>query len=298
MMRFAFFLLLIANLVFGAHLYLSATRPAGELPPEVNADAMKIASVTDAIKAQQDAETTRKLVSSLAGAACVDFSVKPADATRARALFDSMSLADRLGVRNVEEFTRFGVSLPAQKDKRSADQLVASLKKAGVKDVSTMGDNSVSLGIFSSEEAAKRYLTELESKASALVKGTVITPRNSQWKETIFTVRDPDRNLVARLGSLQRDFEGSALKPGTCPGSPATSGAAPATPNGATTPPTNAGSAPATAPAATNTTAAAAPASAPAATPAPAVVTAPAPSKAPPATVKAAPVAAPTAAKK
>ncbi len=235
MMRFIFFLLLIANLVFAAHLYLTATRPVAELPAEVNAEAMKIASVTDAVKAQQEAEAARKLVSSLAGTACVDFSVKPADAVRARALFDTLSLGDRLGVRNVEEFTRFGVSLPVQKDKRSADTLVANLKKAGVKDVSTMGDNSISLGVFSSEDAAKRYFAELEAKAASLVQGVTISPRNSQWKETVFTVREPDAALVSRLGLTMREFEGSALKPGTCAANAAAPGAV--APNAPTTTP-------------------------------------------------------------
>jgi len=217
MKRFVFFLLLIANLFFGAHLYLSATRPAGELPREVSPDSMKIASVTDPVKAAQDAELTRKLVANLSGSACVDFSIKPADAARAQPLFDAMALGDRLTTRTVEEFTRFAIALPAQKDKRSADQLIAGLRKAGVKDVSALGDNSISLGVFSSDEGARRYVAELEAKASALIKGLTVTPKNSQPREAIFTIREPDTNLVARLSLMQREFDGSNLKAVACP---------------------------------------------------------------------------------
>ncbi|MBI3716347.1 MAG: hypothetical protein HY255_10170 [Betaproteobacteria bacterium] len=239
MTRFVFFLLLIANLFFAAHLYLSATRPVGEMPREVNPDSMKIASVTDPAKAAQDAEITRKLVANLSGSACVDFSIKPADAARAQPLFDAMALADRLSTRSVEEFSRFAVALPAQKDKRSADQLLASLRKAGVKDVSALGDNSISLGVFSSDEGARRYVAELEAKASALIKGLTVTPRNSQPKEAIFTIREPDTNLVARLSLMQREFDGSNLKAVACPAvaaAPAATAAAPAAAAPAATP--------------------------------------------------------------
>ncbi len=280
MMRFAFFLLLIANLVFATHIYLSATRPAGELPHEINPDAMKIVSVTDAAKAQTDAESVKKLVTSLAGATCVDFSVKAADAARAQPLFDALALGDRLAVRTIEEFTRFGVVLSAQKDKRAADQLVASLKKAGVKDVSAMGDNSISLGVFSSDEAARRYLTELEGKAPALVKGAAINPRNSQPRDTIYNVRDADPNLITRLALMQRDFDGSSVKGVPCPGAP-----------GAPASPTPAAAAPGAAPASTPAPASTAPAAAVTASPPPAAVTAPAspPATAPNTTAKVSP---------
>jgi hypothetical protein len=218
MLRFAFFILLIANIAFGVHIYLTETRPANELPREVNREQIKIVGVMDAARAQKDAEANRKLIASLNGSACVDFSTKPADAARAQGLFAEMKLGDRLSTRNVEEFTRFGIAIGGLKDRRSADALLANLKKAGVKDVSILADNSISLGVFSSEEAAKRYQGELENKAATWVKGATITPRNSQIRETVFTVREPDTNTVARLTILQREFEGSNLKAVECPG--------------------------------------------------------------------------------
>lgn len=223
MARFAFFLLLIANVACGAWIYLHRESPKSAPPLEVNRDAFKIVSVTDPLKAQQDALAARKLAASLSGAACVDFGVKPVDASRAQVLFASMLLGDRISSRNVEEFSRYAVAIPAQKDRKSAETLMANLKKAGVKDVSILADNAVSLGLFSSEEAARKTVSDVQSRAAALTRDVAVTPRNPQARETVFTLREPDLNMVARLTLLQRDFEGSTLKAIACPAAPAPS---------------------------------------------------------------------------
>ncbi len=234
MARFIFFLLLIANVAFGAHLYLAATQAKPAMPPEINRDALKIISVTDPAKAQQEALAARKLAASLSGAACVDFGVRPADGPRAQQVFAAMNLGERLSTRNLEDYTRFAVALPAQKDKRAADTVVASLKKAGIKDVSVLGDASISLGLYSSDDAARKVLAEVQGKAGALAKDALVIPRNPQLKEILFTVKEPDVNLVARLTLLQREYEGGTLNAVPCTsGAAAVSGAAaqPAVPN-------------------------------------------------------------------
>jgi hypothetical protein len=217
MARFIFFLLLLANVAFGAYLYLSETRPGSALPPEINRDALKIISVTDPGKAQADALAARKLAESLKGSACVDFGVRPADGGRAGISFAAMNLGDRLSSRNIEDYTRFAVSLPSQKDKRAAETLVASLKKAGVKDVSVLSDHAISLGVFSSDDAARKAAAEIQGKAGSAVKDLQVTPRNLQVKETLFTVKEPDMNMIARLTIMQREFEGGSLKAVACP---------------------------------------------------------------------------------
>ena len=219
MARLFFFLLLIANVAFGAHIYFSETRPKPAAPREVNAGTLRIVAVTDAAKAQQDALAARKLAANLSGSACVDFGVKPVDGARAEASFAAMNLGSRVTSRSTEEFSRFAVTLPPQKDRRAAETLVASLKRASVKDVSVLTDNTVSLGLFSSEDAAQKVVADLKTKAQALVKDVLVTPRSPQIKETLFTVREPDTNLVARLTLMQREFEGSNLRAVACPAS-------------------------------------------------------------------------------
>ena len=217
MARLIFFLLLILNVALGAHVYLDETKPKVEAPREMNPGALKILSVTDPAKAQQDALAARKLVASLSGSACVDFAVKPADDARAQAVFAAMNMGNRVSSRNAEEFSRFAVSLPPQKDKRAAETLVASLKKAGVKDVSALADNAISLGVFSSDEAAQKVVAEVTTKAKSLVRDVQVTPRNPQATETLFTVKEPNTNMVARLTLMQREFDGSNLRAVACP---------------------------------------------------------------------------------
>ncbi len=265
MARFLFLLLLVANLALAGHVYLSSQQPGAALPKEINPEQLKVVSITDSARAQRDAAEAKKLIASLTDAACAQLSVRPADAPRAQTALATLALGERLTSRNVEEFTRFGVAMPVQRDRRAADALLASLKKANVKDVLVMADNSVSLGLFSSEEAAKRVVADLEAKTGSLVKGITITPKNPQVRETAFVVRELDNALITKLAVLQKDFEGSVLKGTECPGA-----AAVATVSGAP--------APTTAPT-TSATAAPSVAPTPPAAPAPASAAAPAAAK-------------------
>jgi hypothetical protein len=226
MARFIFLLLLVANLGFAGHIYLTSTHPREGLGVEVNRDAMKVLSITDSAKAQREALEAKRLVESMTTAPCLQLTVKPADAPRAQAVLGAMALVERLGLKNIEEFTRFAVALPVQRDRKTADTLVANLKKVNVKDVLIMADNSVSLGLFSTEDAAKRVVAEMETKAANLVKGITITPKNPQTKETVFTIRAPDATLIGKVALMQRDFEASVLKGADCPEPVGTNGVA------------------------------------------------------------------------
>jgi hypothetical protein len=215
MARFLFLILLVANLAFAGHIYLS--QPTPTFPTEINRDAMKVVSITDSAQAQKDVLEAKKLVQNLIGAQCLRFSVKPSEAQRAQGLFATFNLGDQITSDNIEEFTRFAIALPIQPNRKAADALVASLKKASVKDVLIMADNSISLGLFSTEEAAKRVVSDLSNKVSAQVKGISITAKNPVVKETQFTIQSPDAGLISRVAVMQRDFEASVLTGITCP---------------------------------------------------------------------------------
>jgi hypothetical protein len=229
MARFISLLLLLIAIAFGVHIYLSETRPAAESPREVNRDQLQIIPPVDSGKAtsgqtapsmadaKAEALAVRKMAEAFSGGACVDFSVKPGDAARAQSAFADMKAGDKVASRNVEEFTRYGVSMPASKDRKTAEALVATLKKAGLKDVLILSDNSLSLGIFSTEEAANRGYADLVKKAGAQVNNAQVVPRNPQTKETVFTVREPDTNMIARLTIMQREYVGSTVKAVSCP---------------------------------------------------------------------------------
>jgi hypothetical protein len=230
MARFIALLLLIACAAFGLHVFLAETKPAPEGPKEVNADKLKLVSVVEPAKAREETQAVKKLAELTSGGACVEFGVRAQDAARAQAQFADAKAGDRVTQRSVEEFSKYSVSLPPYDTRKGASDAIDALRKAGLKELQIMTDNGISLGVFSTEEAARRHYSDLERKVRNLVKNAVITPRNPVTKETIFTLREPDTRLVARLTLMQREFEGSTLKAAACPG-----GAVPVTATAPTT---------------------------------------------------------------
>lgn len=216
MARLIFFLLLLAILGFGAHLWLSGPQERSDFTArERNRDDVRIVAVTPPNVAAQRAEDTRKAQQSLAGAACVEFSGIPAnDAQRAREAFNTLQLGTRLQERRVEEITRHWVFIPPPSDRRAAETRMAELRKQGVQDLSIRPDNAISLGVFSSEEAARRFLTSMQAKG---VRGAEQGPFNRELRELVMLVRDPDTELVARLTVMQRDYPNAQLRAVPCP---------------------------------------------------------------------------------
>jgi hypothetical protein len=227
MFRFLFFLLLLAAAGVGVHLWLSAaTEKADYSTRERNRDDVRIVAVTPPTVAARNSEDAQRAQQALAGAACVEFSgIAAADAARARTAFDALALGDRISERRVEEITRHWVFIPPVNDRRSADNTVAQLKRQGVSDVSLRPDNSISLGVFSTEDAAARFLTSLQAKG---VKNAEAGPFVRELREIAMVVREPDTETVARLTLLQRDYPGTNLRAVPCPAPPAPAPGSPA----------------------------------------------------------------------
>ena len=216
MARLAFLLLAIAAIAFGAHLWLaSATERPDFSTREKNRDDVRIVAVTSPAVAERNAEETRRTVQSLAGAACVEFSgIAGNDIPRAREAFNALQLGERISERRVEEITRYWVYMPPARDRRSAEVNMAQLRRQGVNDMSIRPDNAISLGVFSSEEAARRFMTSLEAKG---VKGAESGPFARETREIVMLIREPDTETVARLTVLQRDYAGAQLRAVSCP---------------------------------------------------------------------------------
>jgi len=216
MARLLFFLLLVAVLAFGAHLWLSAGGDRADLAiRERNPDEVKIVAVTPPMIAARKAEESRRTVQALAGAACVEFSgVAAADIPRAREAFATLKLGDRLVERRVEEITRHWVFVPPARDRRTAETRMAQLRTQGVSEMSIRPDNAISLGVFSTEEGAKRFLSQIEAKG---VRGAEAGAFTKELREITLLVREPDTETVARLALLQRDYPNAQLRAVSCP---------------------------------------------------------------------------------
>jgi len=217
--RFLFFILLIVTAGLGAHLWLSeqAQRSTDFSGRERNRDEVKIIGVTPPTVAARRAEESRRAVQDLAGAACVEFyGISPADAARAHDAFADMKLGDRGVERRIEEVSRYWVYVPAARDRRAAEAAVAQLKRQGVSDVSVRPDNAISLGVFSTEDAARRFLASLQAKG---VTGAEQAPFTRELRELVLLVRQPDSEVLARLTLLQREYPNSQLRAVACPAS-------------------------------------------------------------------------------
>jgi hypothetical protein len=143
--------------------------------------------------------------------------IAPADLPQAREAFAAMQLGDRLVERKVEEITRHWVYVPAARDRRTAEQSAATLRGRGITELSIRPDYAISLGVFSTEEAARRFLAQVEAKGA---KGVVSGPFSKEVKDSVFLVREPDTELVARLALLQREHAASTLRAVPCPAAP------------------------------------------------------------------------------
>ena len=213
--RFLFFLLLLAAIALGVHLWLSAQAQKVDFSArERNPGEVRIVGVTPPSVAARRVEETRRTVQSLAGAACVEMSgVGPADAQRAQDAFAAMRLGERLTQRRVDEVTRYWVFVKPAANRRVAEANAAQLRARGVTELSVRPDNAISLGVFSTEEAARRFFASLEPKG---VTDAEYGPFARDLRELVFLVREPDTELVARLAALQREFSGSQLRAVNC----------------------------------------------------------------------------------
>lgn len=216
MSRFLFFLLLLAVLALGAHIFLSVQTERSDFSArERNRDEVRVIAVTPPTLAARRAEETRRAMNSLAGAACVEFSgIAPADAQRARDSFASLQLGTRISERRVEEISRHWVFVPPARDRRTAEATIAQMRRQGVADLSIRPDNSISLGVFSTEEAARRFLLSLQARG---VQGLEQGPFVRELRELVMLIREPDTELVSRLAVLQREFANSQLRAVPCP---------------------------------------------------------------------------------
>jgi len=122
-------------------------------------------------------------------------------------------LAARLAQYRGEETAGWWVHMPPQGNRANALRKAAELRKLGVQDffvVQDAGPNqwALSLGVFTTAEAAKAHLAALQEKRD---RSAVISPRETRVPKVWFQVRDADAALQARLGELARGFEGATL---------------------------------------------------------------------------------------
>ena len=224
-MRAIFLLLLAANLALFAWSNFYAS-PDGAADPEparrqVNPESIRLLAGPELaglplLKPKPAPET--QAPGGAAGGSCAEwggFSV--AESPRAEQVLEPLALGARLSQRRSEEKAGWWVFIPPQGNRAAAQKKTAELKSLGIDDYFILQEESsmrwaVSLGVFSSEEAAKTRLEALRAKG---VRSAQTGERETLVTKIWLQVRGADAALLAKLKEYAKALPGTEVR--DCP---------------------------------------------------------------------------------
>lgn len=155
----------------------------------------------------------------VASSQCLEWSnLADADLERARKSLQSLRLAEKAVFRKMEKTTGYWVYVPPRKSFAEAQKKAGELKVLGVADIFILQENTawrhaISLGVFSTEEAAAKYLGQLRDKG---VRSAVAGPRNRVAENNVAALKNLDAGAAQEITRLQKDFEGSDIRAVDC----------------------------------------------------------------------------------
>jgi SPOR domain len=153
-----------------------------------------------------------------AQAACVEWGgFAVAEAPRAEKALEPLALGARLSQRRSDETAGWWVFIPPQANRPAALKKTAELKALGIDDYFIIQDEgkmrwAVSLGVFSSDDAAKSRLEALRAKG---VRSAQTGERETQVAKIWFQARGADAPLQAKLRETAQGFPGTEVR--DCP---------------------------------------------------------------------------------
>lgn len=154
-----------------------------------------------------------------AASACIEWGAfSGAEAERAGVVLEELKLGSRLSRRGREETTGYWVYIPPLQTRQDVNEKIGELKALGITEYFLVQDagrwrNAISLGIFRTEEAARKFLSRLEGKG---VRSAVVGERSQKVTAVTYMVKDPDVALTRRLAEIRAEFPGSELKAAAC----------------------------------------------------------------------------------
>lgn len=150
---------------------------------------------------------------------CLEWGIVAAkEVERASTTLQKLALWDKTTARQLEKSSSFWVYIPPRRSLAEAQKKVEELKALGVQDSFILQENTplryaVSLGVFSSSEAAEKYLVQLREKG---VRSAITGPRNRSIEGTVYTLKDLDPAAVLEVEKLRSGFAGSEVKTIEC----------------------------------------------------------------------------------
>jgi hypothetical protein len=224
-MRTLFLLLVAANLALFAWTRYYAS-PDGASDPEparrqVNPQGIRLLTGPElqglpALKPRPAAEGAQAALvdassrGAAAGGNCVEWGgFAVAEAPRAEQVLEPLALGARLQQRRSEEKAGWWVFIPPQGNRAAAMKKTAELKSLQEEGAMRW---AVSLGVFSSEDAAKNRLEALRAKG---VRSAQTGERDTQVTKIWFQVRGADAALQGRLKGFAQGLPGTEVR--DCP---------------------------------------------------------------------------------
>ena len=228
-MRALFLLLVLGNLVYFAYAYVTREGAGAENPLErlqIAPEKIKLLKAAGQAPPEKGKGQGKAIPPALPRSAvaiptaCLEWGVFAGPAVaKAEAALARLELPPAQVERVVADSGGYWVYMPPQKNKADADRKLGELKALGVTEFFLVQDagqwrNAISLGIFSTDEAAQAYLAKLKERG---VRTATTGRRENFLKQVVFYVREPNEATVARVTALQPEFPGSEIKAGACP---------------------------------------------------------------------------------
>jgi len=214
-MRTLFLLLVALNLaLFAWFQYYSPAESATDPEParrQLNPEKIRLLEG----KELKSLASVRPPPAATAPSACLEWGgFAVAEAPKAEQALAPLALGARLTQRRTEETAGWWVFIPPQANRAAALKKTAELKALGIDDYFILQDEgktrwAVSLGIFSSEEAAKSRLEALRAKG---VRSAQTGERDTQVAKIWFQLRNGDATQQTALRETVQGFPGTDIR--------------------------------------------------------------------------------------
>lgn len=158
-------------------------------------------------------------VEKAAAKACMEWGeFSGTDLARADKALSELKLGNRLARRTVEYAGGYWVYFPPLKNQAAVNNKIEQIKAIGVEDYFVVQEpplwvNVISLGVFKTQEAAKKFLVSLNKKG---VRTAKVGERKRKLNFTVLVLDHIDADAAAQLSVLQKDFANSELTTVAC----------------------------------------------------------------------------------
>lgn len=131
---------------------------------------------------------------------------------------NSIEIGSEITQRQDEHETGYWVYMPPRRTRAQVEKKISELKALDINEFFVVHEpgewlNSISLGVFKTEDAAQNFLKILRKKG---VRSARVGKRASKHVLTSFIISNPDAKSTAKLESLKNEFRDSELRTVAC----------------------------------------------------------------------------------